>query len=541
MVPRFIVPLERIPVSSNGKIDYKDLPAIADDALETASAKLAPRNEVEQTVLDAWSRVLVGLDIGVTDNFFDLGGDSVLATQLVRELNTNMSFELEMHELFEHLTVESLALLYQERQAAKQANDSIVAAQAVPSLDSSMAMADVTAAIESFTALDFSKIQSSRSIATSEPRAILLTGGTGWIGAHVLSALLSNTQEKIYCLVRSSGKTDGLARLRESMDQYGIVPVANWMERIEPVTGDLTAPCLGLDAIEWQRISEMVDVIYHLGASLNVLADYATHRKTNVDPIATIVKLAASQHLKPIFFLSPMTVCRRHQEGRLVILHEERIHADPAGLLTAYAQSKWAGEQILSAAAERGVPVKIYRTSHALPPASTGQAKPHDTYMSVLHAACAAGVVPDWPDSCFYGMPVDVLARLLVENSLEDDGYSGVIHMDNHAPFSLQSVVEVLLDSDEKLPRVSRDDWKARCREAATQLKADSAILADVLFANRRSSGSSAAVDDMFAAHPLDIHYFDSRGQTFKLADLTPAAYWRLLRRNFEREESQHG
>jgi len=532
MVPRIIVPLDRIPISANGKIDYKALPDIADAAMEAQSAKVLPRNAVERALLDAWSRVLVGLDIGVTDNFFDLGGDSVLATQLVRDLNATLSFELEMHELFENLTVESLAILYQERQAAKQANDSAKpGAQAVPSIDSSMAMADVAAAIESFTALDFSRSGRSQPVATSEPRAILLTGGTGWIGTHVLAALLSGTQARIYCLVRSSDKTEGLARLRSSMEQYGIVPAASWMERIEPVTGDLTAPCLGLDAIEWQRISEEVDAIYHLGASLNVLADYATHRKTNVDPITTIVKLAASQHLKPIFFLSPMTVCRRHQEGRLVILPEERVHADPAGLLTAYAQSKWAGEQILSAAAERGVPVKIYRTSHALPPASTGQAKPHDTYMSVLHAAYTAGVVPDWPDSCFYGMPVDVLARLLVENALEDDGYSGVVHMDNHAPFSLQSVVEILLDSDEKLPRVSLEDWKVRCRDAATQLKADSAILADVLFANRRSS---AAVDDMFAAHPLDTHYFDSRGQTVKLADHTPAAYWHMLRRNFK-------
>lgn len=539
MVPRIIVPLEQIPISPNGKIDYKALPEIVDAAIDAQAAKVSPRNAVEAALLDAWSRVLGDSEIGVTDNFFELGGDSVLATQLVRELTTTLSFELEMHELFENLTVESLAILYEERQAAKQANDSArVETQAVPSLDSSMAMADVAAAIERFTALDFSRSRRSQPLATSEPQAIFLTGGTGWIGTHVLSALLSGTQARIYCLVRSNDKATSLARLRAAMDRYGVVPAASWMERIEAVTGDLTAPCLGLDAREWQQISETVDVIYHLGASLNVLADYGTHRKTNVEPIATLVELATSQHLKPIFFLSPMTVCRRHQEGRLVILHEERIQADPAGLLTAYAQSKWAGEQILSAAAERGVPVKIYRTSHALPPASTGQAKPQGTYMSVLHAAYVAGVVPDWSDSCFYGMPVDVLARLLVENTLEGDEYSGVVHLDNHAPFSLQSVVETLLDNDGKPARVSLEDWKVRCREAATQLPADSATLADVLFANRRSS---SAVDDMFAAHPLDTHYFDSRGQTSKLSDLTPSAYWRLLRRNFEREESQHG
>jgi thioester reductase-like protein len=347
----------------------------------------------------------------------------------------------------------------------------------------------------------------------------------------VLAALLSSTRARIYCLVRSSDRTAGLVRLRESMERCGIAPGAAWLARIEPVPGDLAAPGLGLDTAAWQHIAGSAEAIYHLGASLNVLADYATHRKTNVGPMAALVRLAAERRSKPVFFLSPMTVCRRHREGRLQVLHEERIQPDPDGLLTAYAQSKWAGEQILHAAAERGAAVKIYRTSHALPPATTGQAKPHDTYLSVLRAAYAAGVAPDWPDSCFYGMPVDVLARLLVENSLANDGYSGVIHLDNRTPPSLESVLGMLFDGAAKPPRVARDDWKARCRAAATRLAADSALLAGVLFAERRQS---AAVDDMFAAHPLDTRYFDSRGQASRLTGLTPASYWRLLRRHFE-------
>jgi len=532
MVPRIVAALDRIPVSANGKIDHQALPVVSDEVLGTLSTRVAPRNEVEQAILEVWSRVVSGLEIGVTDNFFDIGGDSVLATQLVRELNAGMAFGLEMHELFEHLTIESLAMLYQQLQAAVAAQPAPeTTAPVAPQLDSSGVMADVAGAIACVEALEFSQSRRRQPDETSGPGAVFLTGGTGWIGVHVLAELLSSTRARIYCLVRSSDKAAGMARLRDSMAQFGIVPDAAWMERIEPVPGDLTAPGLGLDAAAWQSIAEGADAIYHLGASLNVLADYATHKKNNVDPMTTIVKLAVDCHCKPIFFLSPMTVCRRRQAGRLLVLHEERVQPGPDGLLTAYAQSKWAGEQILAAVAGRGGAVKIYRTSHALPPASTGQAKPHDTYMSVLNAACAAGVVPDWPDSCFYGMPVDVLARLLVENSLGNDGYSGVVHLDNRTPPSLESVVGILLGGDQKTPRVARGDWKNRCREAATRLKADSAILADVLFADRRQS---AAVDDMFAAHPLDTHYFDSRGLASRLADLTPASYWRRLRSHFE-------
>ncbi|HEV2149691.1 MAG TPA: amino acid adenylation domain-containing protein, partial [Longimicrobiaceae bacterium] len=150
MVPRHVVVMERIPVSANGKIDHRALPEIAEEAGEGRAERVLPRTAAEQAVLDAWCGVIAGVEIGVTDNFFELGGDSVLATQLVRELNAALpGFELEMHELFECLTVEALAALYESRVGGT------AAASGSGADEDEAVLADVRAAAERIAALDF--------------------------------------------------------------------------------------------------------------------------------------------------------------------------------------------------------------------------------------------------------------------------------------------------------------------------------------------------------------------------------------------------
>ena len=530
MVPLHVVLVDRIPISANGKIDYKALSEIEGYATASEPDRVLPRNEVEQTIFDAWSRVIVGQEISVTHNFFELGGDSILATQLVREINAALPFELEMHELFENLTIESLAALYLSRSAASESSMDSSSAGKLHATEAQFAntsaiLADVQAAVEKLETLNF---RPKNRAPIFEP-AILVTGATGWVGAHLLSELLSKSYAKLYCLVRARDRAEAKKKIVENMSRYGLSISPSWMNRIEPICGDLSAPQLGLKADEWKKLSESISSIFHLGASVNVLMDYSTHRDVNVNPIVTIAQLAVEHHLKPVFACSPMTVCRRFKDGVLEVLTEELVHADPDGLMTGYAQSKWAAEQVLMAAVERGLPVKIFRTSHTLPSAHNGQSKQNDTYASILQVACEAGVIPDWAESSLHGVPVDVFCRLMVEIAFLTDNYRGVIHIENRDPFSLKSLVAVLLEG-RGTKNVPLEDWKNLCIKAAERLSSESANLARMLFTNRASGG--AAVGNMFSSHSVETRYVESRGLASELNNLTPVSYWRMVGSN---------
>lgn len=532
MMPRHVVVMERIPVSPNGKVDLRALPPVVEEP--SAILRVSPRTPTEDAIFDAWSRVFVDTEIGVTDNFFELGGDSVMATQLMRELNAAFPVELEMHELFENLTIESLATLYERRIAAysddAQPESASLGTAEWTLADPAAVQADVQRLVAEFDALQF---DGQSEMPRAKPRAVLVTGATGWIGCHAVAELLVQTQATVYCLVRANDKYHAHERVLEHLGQCGITLDAGQLARIEAVCGDLAAPALGLDSSEWQRLAASVDAIHHFGASLNVMIDYDTHSRTNVHSLGWIVRLANEHHLKPVYAISPMTICRRHLDGQLTVFQEERAQDHPHGLLTNYAQSKWAAEQVLLAAAARGLPVRIYRSSHALPSARTSMHKPNDTYNTVLKVACRVGVVPNWPDSRLPGLPVDVLCRLIVEDALSQGNYGCVVHVENRDPMNFKDLLTVLLegrhDASVEPPLVSLDEWKVRCVQHVDGLSPREEALIKLLFSHR---SVGMAVDNIFSKHAFHTHYLEDHGYAPRLAQLTPPHYWRAVRLN---------
>ena len=510
MVPRYMVTLPRLPVTANGKLDHRALPDPGELVESQSGERVSPRTALEQQLLDAWSLVITGIDLGVTDNFFELGGDSVMATSLVRELNERLpGFNLEMHELFENLTIEALACLYQSRTGENPV------APATASTDEAMMLSDLQRVTAGFESLPVGLPRANGSA------AILLTGATGWIGSHLLAELLHKTDKDIYCLVRANSTAQALERLAQSAGVMAASPLHDSQKnRIQAICGDLTLPQFGLSTEVWDKLSRQIGQVYHLGADVNLVADYASHRITNLLPLIEIARLATSQQLKQVCILTPMTSCRRQQGDRVVFHHEESRLAEPQGLLTGYAQSKWAMEQALFTLGDLGVPVKIFRTSHALPNTKTGQAKPRDTYGGVLKLACALGIAPDWEDSAIQGLPVDVLVQWMLTTSQCDD-HPGPIHLENPEPVSIPGFIAAI--TAQAQTRVSLGEWQQKAQAVADTLSADDALVVKLLFANR---AAGTAIHHMFARNPVDIRSLQRVAGDNQLRQLTPPSYW---------------
>ncbi|MGZ3457617.1 MAG: amino acid adenylation domain-containing protein, partial [Archangium sp.] len=109
MVPSALVCLEALPLTANGKVDRKALPAPADVQQAPASAHYeAPRNATEQALVDILSQVLRVQRVGIHDNFFELGGDSITSMQVVARAR-QAGLQLSPKLLFQHQTVAALA------------------------------------------------------------------------------------------------------------------------------------------------------------------------------------------------------------------------------------------------------------------------------------------------------------------------------------------------------------------------------------------------------------------------------------------------
>ena len=108
MVPAFIVPVDEIPLTSNGKVDKKRLLAVAPTGPLQATY-VAPRNEQEAQLVSIWEHILGVEKIGIYDNFFDMGGHSLLVMRVIAAIRKNLQWELGVRDIFLHPTIAAIS------------------------------------------------------------------------------------------------------------------------------------------------------------------------------------------------------------------------------------------------------------------------------------------------------------------------------------------------------------------------------------------------------------------------------------------------
>jgi amino acid adenylation domain-containing protein len=109
MAPAAYVFLDQIPISSNGKIDRKALPLSAETQTLQADTYIAPRSDLEKVLVGIWAEVLGVQRVGLDDDFFDLGGHSLVGVRLLAKIKKTYQVNLELAVLFEARTVRQFA------------------------------------------------------------------------------------------------------------------------------------------------------------------------------------------------------------------------------------------------------------------------------------------------------------------------------------------------------------------------------------------------------------------------------------------------
>ncbi|MET7990814.1 amino acid adenylation domain-containing protein [Amycolatopsis sp. NPDC005232] len=131
MVPSAFVRLDALPVSPNGKVNRKALPGVGTERPEMASVYTEPRTDVERVVRDIWLEVLPVEQVGVHDHFFELGGQSLHATQVVSLLRENFRVEVPLRAVFDGPTIADQAVVVEEAGRAAAVDVSAAAGTAL--------------------------------------------------------------------------------------------------------------------------------------------------------------------------------------------------------------------------------------------------------------------------------------------------------------------------------------------------------------------------------------------------------------------------
>jgi thioester reductase-like protein len=261
----------------------------------------------------------------------------------------------------------------------------------------------------------------------TQPQNVLLTGASGFLGAHLLYELYHRTSATIYCLVRARDSHEAQRRLQTNCARYFAQTFDP--ERVRPLVGDLAQPALGLTPQIYTTLAQDTDLIIHNAAQLHHLAPYAQLKASNVQSTVAMLQLATTARPKWIHYVSTLVAAvDRDQDGGLL---EDFPQAAPVDLASGYAQSKWVSEKLLAEAARRGFGVTIFRPGFISGRSDTGVwPAENDHLLRVLKGCVQMGYAPD-SDLALDMAPVDFVSAAVVRMALSDSIPGSVFNLTN--------------------------------------------------------------------------------------------------------------
>lgn len=288
------------------------------------------------------------------------------------------------------------------------------------------------------------------------PQTLLITGATGFVGVHLLHDLLQHTSATIYCLVRAADSTQARHKLVRQLQQYTLWQ-AEHLDRVIPVCGDLAQPQFGLTDEAFAHLAKQVDAIYHLGAVVNHLYPYHQLKSTNVLGTQTVLHLATTAKLKPVYFMSSLSILESDPQTQVDELTAPQQIQSPQ--VMGYAQSKWVAEQLIQVAHARGIPTVCFRTGFILGHSQWGTMNAHDQISLVLKGILQTGQVPEQISlTHVMSPPVDVVCRALVALTLNTESWGKTYHM-VYPPMDWNQLVSTIQHLGYPAQRVSLEAW----------------------------------------------------------------------------------
>jgi thioester reductase-like protein len=466
MIPSYFVQFERMPLTPNGKIDRKALPE-PNGSVNTGVEYATPRNYTERRVAAALEQVLKIETVGIHDNFFNLGGDSLKAVRLVSMLSKD--FNISVKDIFIHQTVAELAaninysedLLKNRLENFKKA--SVASMSASESVNGSLKQELKIHRDEYKTYRN--KYKKYKSVDLSKQkryRNILLAGSTGYLGIHLLYQLLKNSDSNIYVLVRGTTQEQSIQRIMDKLQYYFYEDVYSYyIDRIKVMNGDISKDLLGLTQQEYDRLKDEVECVINSAANVRHYGRYNDFFEINAKGVERLIDFCMEGKVKDFNQVSTLSVAEGAVSDNSACLFTEYDSGISENIENYYVKTKNMAEIKIEEARLKGLKAKIFRVGNLVFASNTGifqQNIADNAFYSIVRSYLKIGSVPNISlkyDFSFVDYIAEAIVKLFSRECLCNETY----HLFNDRYISLPEFIGMLRVQGYSIDKYSIEDF----------------------------------------------------------------------------------
>lgn len=427
MIPAKFVWLDAIPLTPNSKVDKKSLPDPISRAELEDTILIPPRNPVEEELVRLWSKVLGVGEVGIDDNFFLLGGDSLAIIEILTEIWFR-KWDLNAQDFYDYPTIRQLS----DKVRGEIEESRIIKLE------------------EEFPQPDADYDQPLQSLMPVLMENVLLTGATGFLGMHLLWELLNNTSSPIYCLVRGS-ETE--RRFRRLFNRYFSVSAKCDYTRIKIIKGDISQKLLGLTSEDYTELGKNVSTVVHAAGLVKHYGDYSDFEKVNVQGTQEVIDFCLTFGT-PLNHVSTLSIAGNQLMGEFEngCFGETKLYIGQNYRDNLYIRSKFEAEVNIFKAFSLGLQAAIFRVGVLTGRYSDGQFQENiheNAFYQKLKSILEIRAIPsDKLHQELEFTPVDSCAQGII-NIIKTNTRAGrVFHMFNHKKIEMTKLIDILHTQD---------------------------------------------------------------------------------------------
>ncbi|HEY5401176.1 MAG TPA: thioester reductase domain-containing protein, partial [Trebonia sp.] len=526
MIPAAFVARNRLPTSP----DRDQTAARQHEAQQSAPRQRMPKQREQPTPTQAglaalWARLLHREHVGLDDDFFALGGNSLLAAEMLAGIRASFRIPSDSVRpltrcLLRDPTLRGFAAAVRDARSGRL------------SADGDQQEIDFVAEASLDVSIHGDGARSRPRPDWRSPREILLTGATGFLGAHLLRELLAATDARVWCLVRARDEGDALGRIAQAAARYELP--APPPGRVVPLPGDLAQPGLGLSEQQFRELAGTLDIIYHPGALVNFIYPYQELRAANVAGTREVIRLAGESRGVPVHYVSTTAVLAGLGVEGVHEATEETPLGYPEQLRMGYVETKYVAEELLRNAGRAGLPVAIYRPLDIVGSIGTGAWSTSTEMCALIRFMTDTGLAPDIDLPLDY-VPADVCAAAIRHISVTAGATGRTYHLASPEHALLSALVGRLRDRGYRIDDVPFGDWVSElARQAALDPSHPMAAFMP-LFVDRGGE-SGLTVAEMYLAHVFPTYSRTNTERALRGSGIAfPPVNGGLIGRNIDR------
>ena len=456
MVPSYIVHLEKMPYTINRKIDRKALPMpnIEEENFKEEEPDKYDNDELK--LLQIWKNILHLDKINLNDNFFDIGGDSISAIKMqIEALKYNFNFEYA--DIFKYPTIKELA---SKKRYNKNNN--------IQKYDYS----------EINKILKRNNLENLKKIQKYNVKDVLLIGGTGYLGIHILYEYLKYENGKIYCLVRRKNNEEPLIRLQQKIAFYfGNDYYEKNKDRIQVVEGDIVEENLAINSKDYKMLKNNITTVINAGALVKHFGISKLFNDINVKGTENVVEYCKKEN-KRLIHISTISVSGNGEKEETVEETTENINSKKIfkesdlyigqNISGIYTITKFEAEKIVLKAIKSGLNAQILRMGNITNRYSDGvfqQNVEENAFAKRLKSFIELGMFPQYLlDHAIELGPVDLCAEAVIK-ILEYDSNCNVLHIYNSKLLPIKLLVNTMKELGINIEAVDDETMSRKLKE----------------------------------------------------------------------------